>query len=125
MKKIKLSKSEYIILFNILAAIVSLVLYLMGDAQITDNNGTQALSGVFVFYAAIATIWFCIFVPLDSELYDKRWLTKKEKNYTYLVFFAVSAICYVAEGYGIPLLRKMRSETVMVAHKENTTSQKG
>ena len=98
MKKIKLSKSEYIILFNILAAIVSFALYLMGDPQITDNNGTQALSGVFVFYAAIATIWFCIFVPLDSELYDKRWLTKKEKNYTYLVFFAVSAICYIAKG---------------------------
>ena len=99
MKKIKLSKSEYIILFNILAAIVSLVLYLMGDAQITDNNGTQALSGVFVGYAAIATIWFCIFVPLDSELYDKRWLTKKEKNYTYLVFLLISAICYVTEGF--------------------------
>lgn len=104
MKKIKFSKSEFIILFNIVAAIVSFAIHLMGDAQITDNNGTQALSGVFVFYAAIATIWFCIFVPLDSELYDKRWLTKKEKNYTYLVFFVVSAICYVAEGYPLPNL---------------------
>lgn len=101
MKKIKLSKSEYVIVFNTIGVIVSLALYLMGNIQMTDSNDTKDLSLGFQVYAVVASIWFCIFVPLNDELKNKRWLTKKEKNYAYLVYLIASAICFVVEGYSL------------------------
>ena len=65
MKRIKFSKSEYVLLFNTIGAIVSLALFLMGNIQITDSEGTKDLAFVFQGYAAIASVWFCIFVPLN------------------------------------------------------------
>lgn len=99
MKKIKFSKSEYVLLFNTIGALTSLALFLIGDIQIIDSNGTKDLSFVFQGYTAVASIWFCIFVPLNSELYNKRWLTKVEKNYTYFAYLFVSALCFVVERY--------------------------
>ena len=78
MKKIKFSKSEYVITINLVASLFSFLVFLAGDYYYTDGDNSFLYSYMILFYTCIATIWFSIFVPLNGEVFEKRWLTKKE-----------------------------------------------
>lgn len=89
-KKLKLSKSEYVILINLVASILSFAVYLKGDYYHADGDNSFLYSDMIISYTCLATIWFSIFVPFNGEVFEKRWLTKKEKDYSYLVYALVS-----------------------------------
>lgn len=97
MKRIKFSKSEYVITINLIASLFSFLVFLAGDYYYTDGDNSFLYSYMILFYTCFATISFSIFVPLNGEVFEKRWLTKKEKNISYLVYAIVNVLSFVVK----------------------------
>lgn len=73
----------------------------MGNMQIAHSAALKECSSNFLLYAGAASLWFSLFVRLDNELRGKRWLTKKERNFTYLAYLFVSIICCCIKGFPV------------------------
>ncbi len=92
MRKIKFSKSDYIVFLNLIAVVVSFIAYLTCDYYYKDENNSYYFSSMIVNYTSIAGAGMALFVPVSGEAFGKRWLTRQEKVIHYLVYVFVFVI---------------------------------
>lgn len=108
--RIKLCKSEIMLIVNLIAVVTACVHVLMG---VGGEPGKTPPSDFLPFFGLAAAVWITVFVPLSNEPDSRRWMTKREKTICYFVYLAVAAVCFVLMNFSWIILVNIAGTTLI------------